>query len=135
MSRSKKALIQVKNASLKQLTWGYYLSALSLTLFFIFLFLLYFILCSNILVAINLISFYKCHKRYYQQAYLCIFIEIKLVSLGYAEKQNHSTQSNSQLATYHRWPVHEKDVRSGLAKETIESIILQLVCVYRILVL
>ena len=58
-------------------------------------------------------------------------IEIELVSLGYAEKQNHSMQSNSQLATYHhRWPVHEEDVHSGPAKETIESIILQLcVCV------
>jgi len=66
-----------------------------------------------------------------------MFIEIKLVSLGYAEKQNHSMQSNNQLATYHRWPVHEQDVHSGPAKETIESIILQLlcVCVYRILVL
>ena len=53
-----------------------------------------------------------------------MFIEIKLVSLGYAEKQNHSMQSNNQLATYHRWPVHEQDVHSGPAKETIESIIL-----------
>ena len=127
MSRSKKALIQVKNTSLKQLTWGYHLSALSL--FFFFLSLLCFILCSNILVVIILISFYKCHRRYYQQAYLCMFIAIKLVSLGYAEKQNHSMQSNYQLATYHRWPVYEEDVHSGPAKKNIESIILQLLCV------
>lgn len=59
-------------------------------------------------------------------AVILVFVEIKHVSLGYAEKENHSMESNPQLATYHTWPVHEEYVHSGPAKEIIVSVILQL---------